>query len=121
MSSRYYLKRVWRVPKDRGATEYFAALLAKALIKHGWPAVCRVDSGHIWVSHKSYQSESNDFDDGLGQAPADFYEAVSIACRILSRTYRVEVVQNYELVYLQGVYDVMPGGFFREVKPNEQN
>ena len=110
MSSRRYLKRVWRVPKDRGPAEYLASLMVKALRKHGWPAEWRPapysgDAFHI-VHDKL-----------LFDLPPDFSEAVGIAARVIARTYRIDVTENDGFVQLNRPYRVtMPGGHFREVK-----
>ena len=108
MSSRHYLKRVWRVPKDRGASEYLAALLVKALRKHGWPA--------SWKASQ-FQPEAMfvifyDHPDGL-EAGGDFWEAVSIATRIVARTYRLDASEGFGVVTLNRAYVVTTGGHFR--------
>ncbi len=102
MTSREYIKRVWRVPKDRGALEYFSALLVKALVKHGWPASAIVKNGYIHVSCKGH---------GLDHPP-DFSDAVDVATRIIARTYRVTATHTLGLVQLHGSYRVTSGGFF---------
>lgn len=109
MSSRRYVKRVWRVPKDRGATTYFAALVHKTLVKHGWPATVRVTEhfNTFLVLHH---------DTGEEAAP-DFWEAVAIAVRIIARTHRVEVIEAKGYVELQREYVVTSGGFFKEKEP----
>lgn len=106
MTSRQYIKRVYRVPKDRGALEYFAALLCKALVKHGWPASAEIKRGVIFLSCK---------DHGLDHPP-DFADAADIAVRIISRTYRVNATHTLGLVELHGHYRVTSGGFFAEEK-----
>jgi len=110
MSSRRYLKRVWRVPKTRGPVEYLATLLVKALRKHGWPAEWRAsktDPSAFYITHDVYG-----FD-----LPPDFGEAVGIAARVVSRAYRVDVSENDGFVTFNRPYRVtMPGGHFREVK-----
>lgn len=109
MSSRRYLKRVYRVPKDRGAPTYLAALVHKALVKHGWPATVQLvpfnwGEGFQVLHH----------DTGL-EAPDDFWQAVSIACRIMARTYRVELdIGDRGLVMFHKEYTVTSGGFFKE-------
>lgn len=106
MSSRRYIKRVWRVPKDRGATTYFAALVHKALVKHGWPATIRGDyhDGYFYVDHIDHGEN----------AAEDFWQAVAIACRIMARTYRVEIIEQRGYVEFQKEYTVTAGGFFKE-------
>lgn len=107
MTSRRYIKRVWRVPKDRGATTYFAALVTKALVKHGWPAAYETyATGAVGIEHRF---------DGLDW-PSDFQEAVDIALRITARTYRVEVSLEDGLVILHKPYTVTKGGHFREIR-----
>ncbi|TXG97567.1 MAG: hypothetical protein E6R08_06695 [Nevskiaceae bacterium] len=106
MSSRRYVKRVWRVPKDRGATTYFAALVHKTLVKHGWPATVRVSEhlNYFLVLHHDTGEE----------APDDFWNAVSIAVRIIARTHRVDVIEQKGYVELQREYIITSGGFFKE-------
>lgn len=108
VQSRRYLKRVWRVPKDRGATEYLATLIVKALRKHGWPATWRPVSyadEFFYVLH---------IDQGRDYAP-DFQKAVSTAVRLVARTYRVEVTEIAGCVYWDRPYVVNKYGDFREV------
>lgn len=112
MSSRRYVKRVWRVPKDRGPVEYLATLVVKALIKHGWPAVWRpmrhVDG--FYVEHVDYGFES----------PSDFLNAVRIAVAITARAYGVEVSECAGAVTFNLRYSVnVKTGRFREVKPDD--
>lgn len=107
LSSRRYVKRVWRVPKDRGPAVYLAALIVKALVKHGWPAKV------IMAADTYFQIEH--VDRGL-DAPGDFWDAVEIATRIVARTYGVEVQQARGYVELQKQYRVAPGGHFREIR-----
>ena len=107
VSSRRYVKRVWRVPKHRGPVEYLAALVVKALVKHGWPAKAsplKFEPGFVVKSHDH------------GDLPGDFAEAVSIAVRIVARTYRVDVAEGFGVVVFNRSYRVTPGGHFREVK-----
>ena len=107
-SSRRYVKRVWRVPKDRGALEYFATLVTKALVKHGWPAK--------W--------EASPFTDGFhilsvydgADLPPDFERAVEIACNIMARTYRVDVTVYGNWCRFNRSYRVAAGGHIREIK-----
>ena len=111
MSSRRYLKRVWRVPKDRGPVEYLATLLVKALRKHGWPAEWRSGQTDPWTFYIVH-------DEHLFDLPPDFSEAVGIAVRVLARSYRVDVTESDGVVQFNRPYRVtMPGGHFREVKP----
>lgn len=108
MDSRRYVKRVWRVPKHRGALEYFGTLVLKALRKHGWPAKLELDpqtDGFV-VRHV----------EGGDDLPADFQDAFAIAVRIAARTYRVEVTQFGNWCGLDRDYSVTAGGHFRENK-----
>lgn len=108
LSSRRYIKRVWRVPKHRGALEYLSALVVKALRKHGWPADAVLDpitEGFI-IKHNG----------GGDTLPPDFQNAAEIAVRIVARTYRVDVTQHLEWVGLNRRYRVTEGGQFREEK-----
>ena len=107
MSSRHYLKRVWRVPKDRGASECFAALLVKALRKHGWPASWKPAQYDPFAVVIFY-----DHPEGR-EAGGDFWEAVSIATRIVARTYRLDASEGMGVVTLNRAYVVTTGGHFR--------
>lgn len=114
MSSRRYLKRVWRVPKTRGPAEYLATLMVKALRKHGWPAEwqpCQYDPDAFFILYDQHR-----FD-----LPADFSEAVGIAARVLARAYRIDVTETDGHVQLNRRYRVtMPGGHFREIKEDAE-
>lgn len=111
MTSRQYIKRVWRVPKDRGATAYLAALVVKALVKHGWPAKSLPmkwsDEG-FYIAHVDGRV--------CEDLPDDMAAAVAIAVRIVARTHRLDVSENFGSVILNRRYIVTDGGFFREVK-----
>ncbi len=109
MSSRRYVKRVYRVPKDRGAVTYLAALVHKALVKHGWPA--KVEN---LPSDWGDGFQILHYDTGLEAAP-DFWDAAQIACRIVARTYRVDVdIYPNGVVLLQREYTVTTAGHFKE-------
>lgn len=109
MSSRRYLKRVWRVPKHRGPVEYLATLLQKALRKHGWPAdwkACETDVASFFILHDELRHDH----------PPDFARAVSIAVRVVAAAYRVDVVEVEGMVTFRRLYRVtIPGGHFRPV------
>lgn len=109
MSSRAYIKRVWRVPQDRGPVEYFATLVTKALVKHGWPAVWKPDN---LPGHDAFLIE---YHEQKGIPQQDFWDAVEIAVRITARTYRVEVIQYQGWVELAHRYTVTQGGHFKKV------
>lgn len=110
MSSRRYVKRVWRVPKSRGPVEYLATLLVKTLRKHGWPAEWRAsptDPEAFYILHYEYKDD----------LPPDFSQAVGIAARILARAYRVDISENDGHVQINRRYEVtLPGGHFREIR-----
>lgn len=110
LSSRRYIKRIWRVPKDRGATEYLATLITKALVKHGWPAGWKPSAYDPWAFVITYEHP-----DGR-EAGQDFWSAVEIATNILARTYRVDVAQAEGVVCINRRYQVTTGGHFREEK-----
>lgn len=109
MSSRRYLKRVWRVPKDRGPVEYLATLLVKALRKHGWPADWKAaigDNQSFYIVHKERGKNY----------PRDFAEAMEIAVRVTARAYRIDVTEFDGFITLNKPYRVtMPGGQFKEI------
>jgi len=118
LSSRQYIKRVWRVPKDRGAPEYLAALVVKSLVKHGWPVKAYIFTkedyceGFQILHHKTPDNEQ---DGAWFTYGADLQAAVEIAIRIAVRTYRVDVsVANGNVAFLKE-YRVTSGGFFKEV------
>ena len=104
--SRAYIKRVWRVPKDKGAVVYAAALCHKMLVKHNWPAVLTVlDSGFMF-DHKYMDIPA-----------ADFVTACSVAFRTLARTHKLDLCDDGDgRCYFNRDYVVVEGGFFREVK-----
>lgn len=104
MTSRRYIKRIWRVPKHRGAAEAFVTIVCKALRKHGWPADWRplqVDQWRLQIFHK-FEADP----------PPDFLEQVAIAVRIAARTYRVEVDFGHDSLELSRSYVVTPTGHF---------
>ena len=106
--TRRYIKRPWRVPKDRGASEYLAALTTKALVKHGWPARYAV---------AKYGDGFNILHDKFGHdLPDDFAQAVRVAVRIIARTYRVELDEHIGSVLIHKRYRVTSGGHLREEK-----
>lgn len=99
---------MWRVPKDRGALVYFAALLTKALVKHGWPAVCEPEPQTYGVIIKHVG--------GGPDLPPDLLAASEVAVRIVARTYRLDVTHHSGWVGLNRFYVVAAGGHFREDK-----
>lgn len=99
---------MWRVPKDRGAPTYFAALLEKSLRKHGWPATVELAPGNwgegVQVLHH---------DTGLSAA-SDFWAAAQVAVRVLQRTHKLELeTSDRGLVMFRKEYDVTPAGKFK--------
>lgn len=113
-SSRQYVKRVWRVPKDRGPVEYLAALITKALIKHGWPVVVDFEADHWGGAFHSNGFQLRHFELGM-DASSDFWQAVSIACRITARSYRVDIHESNGCVSFERPYIVTAAGVFREI------
>jgi hypothetical protein len=110
LSSRRYLKRVWRVPKDRGPVEYLGTLVVKALRKHGWPAELQVDAAvDSQFGSFSIYHDAEGFD-----GPADFLAAVSIAVRIVSAQKKVLVHEEAGHVTFWLPYTVTPSGDFKE-------
>lgn len=108
MDNRRYVKRVWRVPKHRGALEYFGTIVLKALVKHGWPAKLQLDpeTEGFLIAHV----------DQSGALPPDFERAFHIAVRIASRTYGVETTLYGNWCGLDRLYRVTEGGHFREIE-----
>lgn len=109
MSSRAYIKRVWRVPQDRGPVEYLATLITKALVKHGWPATWKPST------LPGYDAFVIEIHESRPDPGPDFWDAVSIAVRIVARTYRVDVSEHKGFVELTKPYQVK-NGHFKEVK-----
>lgn len=108
MDNRRYVKRVWRVPKHRGALEYFGTLVLKALVKHGWPARLVLDPETDGFLIERVGATS-------GALPPDMLDAIAIACRVTARSYRVEVSQYGNWCGLDRQYRVVHG-HFREIK-----
>lgn len=106
MSSRQYIKRVWRVPKDRGAPTYLAAIVCKSLVKHGWPAKVVPTFDGFTVLHVDGRADY--------ELPDDFANAVAIAVRIAARTYRIDLTEDLGVVIFNRAYAVTSGGHFRE-------
>lgn len=107
-SNRRYVKRVWRVPKDRGALEMFAALTVKIMRKHGWPVT--------WQPH-DVRSFFVLCVDGPNALPPDVESALRIAVRILARTYDVETSVYNNCVSFECAYIVSARGTFRKAFP----
>ena len=112
MSSRRYLKRVWRVPKDRGPAECLGTLVLKMLRKHGWPAELRLE-----VESSPYGGFQIAHDRQGLDGPDDFMAAVAIAVRITAARYRVEVDYWHGSVEFAVPYRVTEAGQFKEL-PN---
>lgn len=106
MSSRRYIKRVWRVPVDQGAPAYLAGLVVKALVKHGWPATAKL--------HQFDEGFSVDHVDGNNDQL--FQQAVSFAVRIVARTYRVDLTEFEQSVVINRRYEVTQSRTLREIK-----
>lgn len=110
MSSRRYIKRIWQVPKDRGPVEYLATLVCKALRKHGWPAEWQRLPHTEQAFILNYQGGGHDL-------PPDFYNAIGICCRIVAKTYRVDMSEDLGVVTLHRAYRVTEYGQLREILP----
>lgn len=110
MSSRRYVKRVWRVPKDRGASVYLAAIVVKSLVKHGWPAQSKPSPNGegFLIAHVDGRL--------CEELPHDFCDATAIAVRIAARTHRLDVTESLGYVTFNRPYSVTDGGHFREEK-----
>lgn len=86
--------------------DYLAALVVKALVKHGWPAVSRKAPGVDGFTVLHHE---------LGDKyPPDFLNAVGIAARIAARTHRIDITEIEGTIMFNRSYRVTPGGFFRE-------
>lgn len=108
MGNRRYVKRIWRVPKDRGALDYLATLTVKLMVKHGWPVKWEREpftDGFLVLSH--------DHGDDL---PPDIENALSVAVRIIARTYRIDVTHHRNFVELAHEYEVTKSGHFKKVR-----
>lgn len=107
MSSRKYIKRVWRVPKTRGASEYLGALAVKLLRKHAWPAKFETATTHAGIYVLHYETGH--------EADEDFWDAVDTALRIIARTYRIEITcERGDVRFLAHYTVTVPGGHFRK-------
>lgn len=110
LSSRRYIKRIWRVSKERGPAEYLATLIVKSLVKHGWPAQWRpayADPLAFFIYCKDHGDDP----------PADFAAASAIAVRIAARTYNLDLADDCGFITFQKRYTITDGGHFKEVKP----
>jgi hypothetical protein len=108
MTSRRYVKRIWRVPVDRGPVEYLATLCVKALRKHGWAA--------DWRSEPYYDEAFTIFQMFRDEPAADFLRAVEVCVRIMARTYAIEVTEWRGFIQLDKRYEITRSRGFREVK-----
>ncbi|WP_232209650.1 hypothetical protein [Rhodobacter ferrooxidans] len=77
----------------------------KLLVKHGWPA--KADSVGSFSFCIVHHEKGED-------APDDFWAAVSIAVRIVARTYNVQVSEISGFVQFERSYIVTAGGHFKE-------
>lgn len=78
------------------------------LVKHGWPAVF-TESGV-----PGFDAFCIDYHKDKGLPGPDFWSAVSIAVRIVARTYRVDVHEYKGFVQFNKSYRVTEGGHFKE-------
>jgi hypothetical protein len=108
--SREYVKRIWRVPKDRGPAEFLGTLVVKSLVKHGWPAKLEAIPGNFGEGFQVIHTRL------AVSAEPDFWEAVTVACRVVSKTHRVRWTEHRGFVVLLAEYRVTPTGHVREVK-----
>lgn len=115
MQSRAYIKRVWRVPKDRGPVDYLATLVTKLLVKHGWPAVWTQNWLPGFDPLPGVDAFCIEYHKEKGLPGPDFWSAVSIAVRIVARTYRVDVHEYKGFVEFNKRYRVTDGGHFKEI------
>lgn len=102
-------KKVWRVPKNRGAAVYFGAHVCKVMTRHGWPAIAEEVKHHdpgVYILHETL---------GADAAPS-FWRAVETAVRIVSETLQVEVVfyPPYTVIFMHE-YKVLPCGLMKKV------
>jgi hypothetical protein len=84
-----------------------AALIVKALVKHGWPSRYVLSPYPDTFRIEHYHT-------GRDAAP-EYWQAVEIACRIVARAYRVEIDANEGVVILHGSYEVTSRGSIRKV------
>lgn len=113
-NSKRYVKRIWRVPKNRGALECFATLVLKMMVKHGWPAHLQINEpfGNETAGGFSIHEQGRDGE----ELPADMQAAFEAACRIVAKTYRVEYRRYDNWADLTRAYRVTQGGHFREIQ-----
>lgn len=109
MSERRYIKRIWRVPKDRGPAEFLATLICKLLRKHGWPA--------DW-QHEPFTGGFSIHHHELGaRASREFFSQIQTAVRIIGKTYDAEIeCTERGFVHFLKDYRVHPRGILIEVK-----
>ena len=101
---------MWRVPKDRGASTYLAALVLKLLVKHGWPAKVQPVASNWGDGFLILHADTGEV------GPADFWAAAEIAVRVVGRTYGVDFSHDPPgVVLLAGEYTVTAGGFVRRL------
>lgn len=96
------------MPKDKGAAAFVAALIVKALVKHGWPSVALGVSGDAWAFKIVHHFE------GLDAAP-EYWAAVETAARIVARAYRVQIEVEGGRVVLLHRYRVTPRGTLERI------
>lgn len=85
--------------------------MAKALVKHGWPAKLRLPStiDDPWSFYIDHAETGSD-------AAPDFWAAVEIATRVVARAYRIDVAESLGHVLFNRQYTLTLGGHFKEVK-----
>lgn len=111
MSSQRYLKRVWRVPKDRGPAEYFGALVLKALRKHGWPAQVLTFTDMIQILFHPLDG------DATSDHPDDFADAFRDVVYIVAHSFGLDVEHDRAgSVRLLKKYRVTDSGQFKVIK-----
>lgn len=88
--------------------DYFATLVCKSLVKHGWPAVWH--TARVAFSYSFFI----DYHPEKGRPCPSFWAAVSIAVRVTAKTHRVAAIEDHGFVELTKPYIVTERGAFRE-------
>lgn len=109
LSSQGYIKRPYRVRKDNGAAEYFAALVVKKLVKHAWPCEYRM-MPCLTAFRIHYKMKGN-------EPGEDFWFAVRTALRIMAAAHGVECRVSEpvpDLVQMSAAYFVNERGEIKQ-------
>ncbi|WP_334193563.1 hypothetical protein [Pararhodobacter sp.] len=96
--------------------EYFATLVLKLMVKHGWPAKLELLQGMTDEGDSLAGFYIHEQGEEGEELPPDMQAAFETACRIVAKTYRVDYQSYHNWADLTREYRVTTGGHFREVK-----